>query len=202
MLYRTIPLLLLLLLFLCSCAPKPQLSPLSKNGVILAFGDSLTFGIGAEPENSYPAVLEQLTNRTVINAGISGELSAEGLNRLESVLNEYRPDLLILCHGGNDILRVRSKAELTDNLRAMISLAKRQGIDVVLLSVPSFSLFMSAEELYSEVAKEFNIPLENDIIPDVESDVSLKSDRIHPNNAGYRLIAEAVFDLLKKHGAL
>lgn len=82
-----------------------RLEPLKEGDVILAFGDSLTVGVGTQKQNSYPSVLARLTGTTVINAGVSGETTAEGLVRLSRLLDEHRPGLLILLEGGNDILR-------------------------------------------------------------------------------------------------
>lgn len=78
----------------------PSISKLASDAVILAFGDSLTHGNGAKENESYPAVLQELTGRKVINAGISGEESEPGLNRLPGLLEQHKPQLLILCHGG------------------------------------------------------------------------------------------------------
>lgn len=98
--------LLICLLVLSACDSDPQqLKQLRPNDVILAFGDSLTLGVGAEAKLSYPAQLSRLLARKVVNAGVSGEVSAEGARRLPDLLDRYEPDLLILCHGGNDLLR-------------------------------------------------------------------------------------------------
>ena len=190
-------------LLLFACGEQPELSPLRQDATILAFGDSLTHGTGAEPDESYPAVLEQLIGHPVVNAGVPGELSREGLKRLPGLLEQYRPVLLLLCHGGNDLLRRESTDELANNLRRMIELAQGQNIEVVLLGVPKPKLFlMESEPLYGEVAKAMQIPLEPDVIPLVESDNDLKSDQIHPNAIGYRRIAESVADLLEEAGAV
>lgn len=94
-----------LLLLIAACDAGDRLQPLTKNAVILAFGDSLTHGTGASIEQAYPQKLQAMLSRTVINAGVPGEISQTGLKRLPGLLKKYQPELLILCHGGNDILR-------------------------------------------------------------------------------------------------
>nr|WP_305909554.1 GDSL-type esterase/lipase family protein [Methylomarinum sp. Ch1-1]MDP4522473.1 GDSL-type esterase/lipase family protein [Methylomarinum sp. Ch1-1] len=93
------------LMLLFGCEQPPQLNKLPTEAVILAFGDSLTYGTGASPQRNYPSVLSQLTGLQVINAGIPGEISRNGRKRLPDILDKQQPDLLILIHGGNDILR-------------------------------------------------------------------------------------------------
>lgn len=196
-------LLLSLSLLLFACSEPPPLPPLAADAVILAFGDSLTRGSGAAPEHSYPAVLAHLTGRQVINAGVPGELTDAGRHRLPGLLDEHRPALLLLCHGGNDMLRKRDRDTLKANLVAMTRAAQERGIPVLLLGVPEPKLFnRTPPPLYEEVAAQFGLPYEGDVIPMVESDNGLKSDAIHPNAAGYRLIAEVVAQLLRKTGAI
>lgn len=192
------------LLFITSCSDSiPKLSRLNSNAVVLAFGDSLTYGTGARSEESYPAQLEKLTGLEVINEGVPGELSAAGLQRLPEVLDEVEPDLLILCHGGNDMLRKRSKEKLTNNLSSMIGEAHRRGIQVILIGVPEPALFLlEAAPFYKNLAIEKSIPVENNALPEILSDNDLKSDTIHPNATGYRKLAEAIGTLLKKSGAI
>jgi lysophospholipase L1-like esterase len=194
----------LIMLLLTGCSKSiPQLSPLSSNHTILAFGDSLTWGTGTIEDQSYPAILEQLTGIRVINEGIPGEVSAKGLARLPSLLDKYQPQLLILCHGGNDILRRKSMGAMAENIREMIREAQQREIEVVLIGVPQFSLFSyESDERYQQIAAEFKIPYEAEILPSIESDDKLKSDKIHPNAAGYRKMAEAIYQLLLTHSAL
>ena len=113
---------LALLLLLAACGKTPQLTKLSNDAVILAFRDSLTFATGATPETSYPAVLEKLIGRRVVAAGVPGEVTAEGLERLPDVIEGEQPKLLILCHGANDLLRLTGAAQAEANLRAIIAL--------------------------------------------------------------------------------
>ena len=108
-------LLLCTLAFVISCSePTKKLKPIATTQTILAFGDSLTFGYGAAKEQSYPAQLSALINRPVINAGISGELSGQGLTRLEALLALHKPQLLLLCHGANDMLKKRNLDVMAD----------------------------------------------------------------------------------------
>lgn len=194
----------LLLLLAAACGPKtPQLPALPDDALVLAFGDSLTYGTGAEAKDSYPAVLERLIRRKVIRAGVPGEVSAEGLRRLDGALARYRPDLLVLCHGGNDILRFNNDDKTAANLRAMVKLATGQGVEVVLIGVPKPGLFLSdGAAFYQRIARDFRIPYAGEILAEILGSPSLKSDAIHPNAAGYRKLAEAVAALLRKSGAI
>ena len=98
-------------LLMAGCDTK-HASILSDNARILAFGDSLTYGTGAQKGEDYPSVLASLTGLEIINAGIPGEVSSDGLKRLPNLLDEHQPDLLILVHGGNDILKNSPEANL------------------------------------------------------------------------------------------
>jgi len=141
-----------------ACGGSVKLDRLGANDVILAFGDSLTFGTGAGPTESYPAVLERNIGHKVVNAGVPGEASAEGLARLPEVLEEVRPKLLILCHGGNDFLRRLDESKASDNVRAMIKLARGKGIAVVLLATPKPGLPPYMPKFYGEIAAGERIP--------------------------------------------
>ena len=189
-------------MLLPACSKTPQLPLLAADATILAFGDSLTFGTGAGEAESYPAVLARLTGRKVINAGIPGEVSAVGLQRLPELLERERPVLLILCHGGNDLIARRDHQLIADNLRAMIRTAGDRGVPVLLVAVPALGLTLKPPNLYEELAMEFRIPLERKALAHILGKGSLKSDYIHPNAAGYRLLAEDLAELLKKSGAL
>lgn len=169
---------------------------------ILAFGDSLTAGTGAAQGEDYPSVLARMINREVINGGVAGEFSDEGLLRLPRWLDEHRPALLILCHGGNDLLARRDHARIADNIRRMIQLAREREIQVVLIGVPAPGLILSAAPFYREIARDFSIPYEGKILIRILSSPSLKADRIHANKEGYRIFARALAKLLHRSGAL
>ena len=180
----------------------PSVSPLDSNAVVLAFGNSLTFGTGANTAESYPAVLEGLIHRKVINAGVPGEVTSQGLARLPEFLDKHQPALLILCHGGNDLLRRTGEKQAADNVRAMIRMANKRGIDVVLIGVPKPGLSVPVAGFYEEIAREFDIPYEGGILADILSTGSLKNDMIHPNSRGYAELAQSIASLLRKAKAI
>lgn len=180
---------------------SPQLKELSPEAVVLAFGDSLTYGTGASPRQSYPAVLQKLVSRTVVNAGIPGETTAEGLARLPRFLDRYHPALVLLCLGANDMLQGLDEGSAAENLKEMIRMAEKQGAQVVLIGVPKPNLLASTPEFYRQIADEFSLPFMENTMSDVLKNNSLKSDFIHPNAKGYQKLAEEVAIFLRKKGA-
>jgi len=201
--FRSAPLLrrlalLLVLLALYACERSPRLASLSPDATVVAFGDSLTHGNGAPEGAAYPDVLAALLGVPVVNAGVPGETTAEGLARLPEVLEEYRPDLLILCEGGNDFLRRQGQEQLFANLRAMVTLARESGAEVVLVGVPQLGLFLDTHPGYENLAEELKLPYEGEIVAELLSNRAFKSDAIHPNAAGYRRMAEAIHAVIEE----
>lgn len=182
--------------------PSVSLKPLKQDAVILAFGDSLTFGTGAQPDQSYPAVLAELTGRTVINSGVPGEISSAGRARLSQLLQETKPDLVILCHGGNDLLRKQSRQQLQANLQAMIDEITGSGAQVLLVAVPAFSLNLAPVPLYLEVAQVNKVPVQATVLSEILTDSSLKADQVHPNALGYQQFAQSIYRLLIETDAI
>ncbi|MBK8477712.1 MAG: arylesterase [Opitutaceae bacterium] len=185
-------------LLLVGCARSARIRPLPPEAVIVAFGDSLTAGFGAEAGQDYPAVLAKLSGWQVVNAGVPGELSATGRARLPGVLEEHRPALVILCHGGNDILTDAAAETIAANVEAMIQLCRAAGADVLLVAVPQKGISLSAAPFYAELAKTHGVPCDEAIIARVLRKGSLKSDYVHPNAEGYAHIAAAVFADLRR----
>jgi len=193
----------MMMVSLAACGNKvPPVAKLAATDVVLAFGDSLTYGTGARAEDSYPAVLGQLIGRNVVRSGVPGEQTAGGLARLPEVLDEHKPKLVIVCLGGNDMLRKGTPANIEANLRKILTEIKSRGLDAMLIGVPAPALIASPPEFYSKLAREFAIPYEGDIVTSVLYKSELKSDPIHPNAAGYRKVAEAVAKLLRNAGAI
>jgi acyl-CoA thioesterase-1 len=195
--------ILVLPLLAGACGEPPRKLPrLAGDAVVLAFGDSLTFGTGATEQESYPAQLELLIGRRVVRAGVPGEVTSQALERLPATLEEHAPRLLLLCIGGNDFLRRLGNQQVEANVRAMVKLAKSRGVEVMLIGTPQPSLSLSPPEFYAGIAKEFRLPYEGGVMGEVLRDPSLRSDLSHPNARGYRVIAERLAAGLRKSGAL
>ena len=190
-----------LIFFVCGCE-RESLNKLPSDATILAFGDSLTVGVGASSEESYPSALAEISGFNVIASGVSGETTGQGLARLGAALEKHDPDLLILLEGGNDILQNVGAEKTKQNLAAMIALSKGHGAEVLLIGVPEKGLFSRAAPLYEDLAEEHNIPLLSNTIGELLRDIKYKSDPIHLNGAGYALLAAAIYERLWEEGAL
>lgn len=188
---------ILLVVFVKNYESNKQETLLRDDSVILAFGDSITNGFGVRREFSYPSQIEKKTGLKVINAGINGENSSEGLKRLTHLLKDVKPDLVILCHGANDILNKLSAYNMKENLLAMVELIKQSGAEILLVGVPDFSLFdLGVHDVYEEVADEMDLMLEDEVIRHIELNRALKSDYVHPNEEGYEMMADKFIDIL------
>jgi len=188
-------------LLLSGCS-GPSMDPLAPDEVILAFGDSLTEGVGATRAQSYPARLAELSGHPVVNAGVSGEVTAEGVDRLPDVLEQTDPGLMILLLGGNDILRNGSHAEAKRHLSRMIETALERDVQVLLIGVPEKSLFSSSAALYEELAEEHDVPLMDSMVASLLRKPEYKSDQVHLNAAGYREMAGRIHARLVEEGVL
>jgi lysophospholipase L1-like esterase len=184
------------------CGERPSLRPLAADAVVLAFGDSLTYGTGARESESYPEQLEQLITRRVVRAGVPGEVTAQALARLPAMLDEHSPELLLLCTGGNDFLRRLGNRQAEDNVRAMVKLARSRGVGVLLIGTPEPGFPVTPPPFYAAIAEEFGLPYEGEVIGEVLRDSSLKADQVHPNARGYRIIAERIAGALRESGAI
>ena len=189
---------------LSGCGSEPSQSVLPEDSTVVALGDSLTYGYGANAETAYPAVLADLSRWTVVNAGINGDTSADVLARVDDIIKQA-PDLVLLGIGGNDVLQRVTPDTTLANISATIDSLESADIDVVLIAEPHLStsaLFGKASDnpLYEDIAEAKDVPLYSDGWSTVLSDDTLKSDRIHANAAGYRQFAEGLYGYLVEEG--
>lgn len=189
---------------LTACSKTAPHAALPEGSTILALGDSLTAGYGADAEAAYPAVLASLTGWQIINGGVSGNTSAQALARLPALMRR-QPQLVLVSIGGNDFLRKVPEADTRSNIRQIVQQIKAAGVPAVLVAVPYFTtgaLFgrLSEHPMYEELAAELNVPLLKGAWAEVLGDKKLKSDQIHANAQGYRVFAEKMWAFLKQQG--
>lgn len=176
---------------------KRALSPDSR---VPAFGDSLTDGVGGSGEN-FPERLSRLIDRPVLNAGLPGDTTADGLRRLRAALKRDRPALLILCLGVNDLLQGIDPKVVHDNLLDLIRQSQSEGVFVLLVAVPQPGS-RRAHPLYRKVAAASGAWLDEDAMVSVLSNPALKADLVHPNAEGHRVIAWGLAQRLRREGLI
>ena len=186
-------------------AARAQLVP--AGSTVLALGDSLTYGTGASPETAYPTVLAELSGWNVVNAGVSGNTSAQALERLPGLLAEHQPKLVIVSIGGNDFLRQLPEADTRANIIAICRQALGSGAQVLLVAVPKVSMVaalgqMSDHPLYADIAAELNVPLQREGWSKVLGDSKLRSDAVHANAQGYVQFAHSLHSTAVAAGLL
>jgi acyl-CoA hydrolase len=201
-------LILVASLMLAACGGGQKAQALPPGTVVLAFGDSVTFGTGAAPGEDYPTRLAAITGWTIANAGVPGDTAEAAKGRIRAALEESNPALVIVELGGNDFLRRRPEKQIKEDLRQILAQVQAAKVPVVLVAVPRFSLLGAAvgalpdAELYEQLAEEEKVPLVPKVFARILSDPGLKADQIHPNAEGYRQLAEGIAESLRDAGFL
>jgi acyl-CoA hydrolase len=192
-----------------ACGKKPATGrKVAVGATVLALGDSITFGTGAAPEASYPAVLAKRTGWNVVNAGIPGDTSAQALSRLPALLQEYAPSLVLVSIGGNDFLRRLPEGETRANIRQICERSLATGAQTLLVAVPALSATaaitgtLSDHAMYEEIAQAFKLPLHARGWAAVLSNPALRSDQIHANAQGYDQFAQGLLATAQKAGLI
>ncbi len=192
------------LLTLLACSRTQKLSPLPPDSVVLAFGNSVTYGTGAGSGEGWPELIAETTGWQVINAGIPGDTAENGKSRIQDLLQEYQPALVIVEIGGNDFLKRKPHIKVKEDIRSILQQIRTSGAMPILIAAPELS-FMAAvakipsdAELYEELAREESVPLIPDVFSDVLAEPELRADPIHPNASGYRKMADGIYTKLKK----
>lgn len=193
-----------ILLTASACGRGKKGTRIAAGSTVLALGDSLTEGYGAGKGEDYPTQLSQITGWRIINGGISGNTSAQALERLPELLKQ-QPKLVLVSIGGNDFLQKKSESETINNISAILKQVQAANIPVVLVAIPYFTTgallgSVSEHPLYDDLAKKFDVPLLKGAWADILGDNDLKSDTVHANGKGYRQFAEEMADFLKKQG--
>jgi acyl-CoA thioesterase-1 len=189
------------------CNGETPTSPGQETPVIVAFGDSLTSGPGLRPDQTYPALLQQRIaaegrEYRVINAGVSGDTSSEALLRFDAALV---PDarIVILAIGANDGLRRVSVATVERNISTMIERAQTRGIDVLLCQMEApplggFNYTIEFHRVFTRLAERYKVVLVPFFLVGIIGNDELDlDDSLHPNAAGHKVIADAIWPHLR-----
>lgn len=189
-----------------ACAKSPQHAAIAPGATVLAFGDSVTHGTGAAAGEDWPSLLAALTGWRIVNAGIPGDTAEASKTRIQAVLDEARPKLVIIEIGGNDFLRRRPSSAVKEDIRTLIQHVKQSGAQVVLVAVPEPSLLgalagkPSDAPLYAELGKEEGFPVIADVFSTVLGNPELRADPVHPNALGYHQMAAGILAALQNAG--
>lgn len=166
-----------------------------RNETIVAFGDSLVQGVGATEGNDLFSQVSKLTGKRILNKGVSGNTTQDGLNRLDEIL-DLKPGVVIVVLGGNDYLRQVPRAETFSRLRTIVSELQNAGAVVVVAGVRGGIVSDNFEAEFEALTEEYKTGYVSNILAGLIGREQYMSDAIHPNDAGYALIAERIAPLI------
>jgi len=190
---------LVVVMALNGCA-KREIANIDSSGKnIVCFGDSLTFGYGARSGGDYPVALGQLLGIRVINAGIDGDTTIAALKRIKNDVLDRQPLLVVVEFGGNDFLSKIPKEETLRNVREMIAQIQVQGAMVVLVDFGAGMLLKEYRADFRKIASESQSIFIPNILSGILTNPGLKSDFIHPNEKGYKIIAQRIYDRISPY---
>jgi lysophospholipase L1-like esterase len=178
--------------------PSPGVGPdKSDYRTIICFGDSLTYGTGAGKGMDYPSQLSQMLNKPVINAGVSGDTTGRALSRLKRDVLSKNPDIVMITLGGNDLKNGVSKDTAFRNLRQIVESIQKQGAEVIIGGLKFPLRDRGYGKGYQEVADQTGAVLIPNMFEGIMGNRKLMSDPIHPNDAGYMVIAQRFYQAMR-----
>ena len=163
---------------------------------IICFGDSLTYGTGAAKDMDYPSQLSKMMGRPVINAGVSGDTTASARQRLERDVLFKAPDAVLITLGGNDLKNGVARDRAFENLRIIVNSIQNTGAGVIIGGIKFPIRDRGFGSAYRKLAEDTGAILIPNIFEGIMGNRKLMSDPIHPNDAGYKLIAERFYEAL------
>jgi acyl-CoA thioesterase-1 len=182
------------LLLLAGCG-SPEVPKATMGPSRVAFGDSLVYGTGSSG-GGFVRVLERRIGRPIGNLGVPGDTTADGLARIDEVL-QLRPSVVILLLGGNDALRRVDPDTTFGNLAAIIGRLQADGAAVLLLGVRGGLVRDAFAQRYRELADQYGTAYVHDVLDDLLGVRGYMADQVHPNDRGYEVIADRVQPVLE-----
>lgn len=168
----------------------------SRGESIVAFGDSLVRGVGASDNHDFVSLLSARIQQPIINLGVSGNTTADGLARLEQVL-QAKPKIVILLLGGNDYLKRLPISQTFQNLGQIVSQIQESGAMVLLLGIRGGLLTDNYDDKFADFAREHHTAFVPNVLAGLLGNDAYMSDTIHPNDAGYAKIADKIEPVLR-----
>jgi acyl-CoA thioesterase-1 len=165
----------------------------SKGEKIICFGDSVTFGYGVSPQESYPAVLAKLVKMPVVNAGVDGDTSAAGIRRIQQDVLNQKPYIVLIEFCGNDFIKDVPKEETIDNIRQMILKAQAAGAITAIVDVSAGFFLRDYRLRFAHLARETGSIFVPAVLTGIITNPRMKSDFMHPNSEGYNLVARRIY---------
>ncbi len=190
--------LIFVLFLLLGCGKQEVKNYPNSNTDIIAFGDSLTYGYGAGRDESYPAYLSEMLGREVVNLGVSGDTSAMGLARINEI-KRYSPYMVLIEFSANDLFRKIPKAQTEKNLKEIVRQVQNMGAIAVLVDTGGAFPMDAYTTIQKQIAEDYNTLFVPGIMDGIYNKKSLKSDQIHPNDAGYKIVAEKVNKVIEDY---
>jgi acyl-CoA thioesterase I len=184
---------LLIALAVSSCARREIVSISSGGKNIICFGDSITYGVGAPRGYGYPGVLSRMMIAPVINAGCDGENTVEALRRLKADVLDRDPLLVIIEFGGNDFLQKIPVETTISNIREMVDKIHSAGAMVAIVDISTGVILQDYRQPFYNISLEKNTIFISHVLNGILTDMSLKSDPVHPNANGYKIIAHRIY---------
>lgn len=181
---------------LAGCTKREIKNIHAKGKTIVCFGDSVTFGYGAQAGEDYPTALGKLLSIPVINSGIDGDTTTEALRRLDTDILDRDPLLVIIEFCGNDFLRKVPIGTTVDNIREMVERIQARGVMVAVADVSSGMFLQEYRKAFARLAKEKGAIFIPSILSGIITNPSMKSDFLHPNAAGYKMIAYRIHRII------
>ncbi len=172
------------------CAQKAAIQPKLEK-TIVCFGDSLTHGTGASNGETYPYFLQKFTNLTVVNAGVHGDTSQQGLDRIDEIF-QFKPFMVLIEFGANDFFKKIPTAVTKKNIESIVDKIQASGATAVILCTEDNQL-PELRRILVEISNDKNAPIVSGILNEIWTDRTLFADDLHPNSAGYKIVAEKVF---------
>jgi len=192
-------LVIVLSLVVSGCVKQEVKNLSAKGSCIVCFGDSITFGYGANPGEDYPTAIGKMTDLPVINAGVDGDTSFAALERLDKDVLSKNPRLVIVEFCGNDFLKKIPKETTVKNLGEIIDRIQAQGIMVALVDISAGMFFKEYREAFNALAQKKQAIFIPVVLNKIITNPAMKSDFFHPNARGYKVVAGRVYNAICRY---